>query len=202
MKRQRNLELVLILGVAVCLGAALLAAVRHIDGLGPLAWQVRHSWFHSLGLLLGALFVAHIVFRFIRFGGSQVFMPLLLLVCGVSALVLFAFRDPLREAPLSVNNSIDSYSRLPQTHFGVDVDVSQRDREECVIPIIAPSRFAFFATWRLGERLTQSRNARYLVGLRSKTSLEIRALHLRLRKPGSPLFANSTPFSIGFVNAG
>jgi hypothetical protein len=40
-----------------------------------------------------------------------------------------------------------------------------------VIPIIAASRCAFFATWRLGERLTQSRIARYLVGLRSKTSL-------------------------------
>jgi cell division protein FtsW (lipid II flippase)/beta-lactamase class D len=68
--------------------------------------EARHSWFLSLELLLAAFLGAHLIFRFSHFRGSQALLPLAMVLCGASTILLFTFTDPLRErllyAPFAV----------------------------------------------------------------------------------------------------
>jgi cell division protein FtsW (lipid II flippase)/beta-lactamase class D len=55
------------------------------------------AWFARMAVLGGAFLLAHLVLRFSRLRGGQVLMPLVLLLSGVSAILLFTFTDPLRD---------------------------------------------------------------------------------------------------------
>ena len=56
-----------------------------------------HTWLKYLGLLLASFLLVHLVFRFTDFQGSEVLLPLALLLCGTATILLFTFTDPLRE---------------------------------------------------------------------------------------------------------
>jgi cell division protein FtsI/penicillin-binding protein 2/cell division protein FtsW (lipid II flippase) len=61
------------------------------------ASEALRTWLEYLGLLLVSFLLAHLVFRFTDFQGSEVLLPLALLLCGTSTILLFTFTDPLRE---------------------------------------------------------------------------------------------------------
>ena len=78
----------------------LAAAVYH--GLRPY-WIVRdpetahENWNFYLGLLLACFLAVHLVLRLSGSRGSQFLLPPALILCGVSAILLFTFTDPLRD---------------------------------------------------------------------------------------------------------
>ncbi len=51
-------------------------------------------WF---GLLLAAFFIVHIIWRRSAFAGDPVFLPVMLLLCGLGFLMMVSLRDPLRD---------------------------------------------------------------------------------------------------------
>ena len=77
--RGRNTELILLLVVALGLGAAA-RAVGLLD----------------MGLLIGCFLAAHLVLRLTGARGSEVLLPPAMLLCGVATILLFTFSDPLR----------------------------------------------------------------------------------------------------------
>lgn len=62
--------------------------------------EALRTWFEYLGLLLGVFLLSHLVFRLTDFRGSEVLLPLVLLLCGTATILLFTFTDPLRERVL------------------------------------------------------------------------------------------------------
>jgi cell division protein FtsW (lipid II flippase)/cell division protein FtsI/penicillin-binding protein 2 len=83
--------------------------------------EARHNWFLSLGMLLAAFLGAHLIFRFSSFQGSQVLLPLAMLLCGAATILLFTFTDPLRErllyAPFAVGVVLGCAGLVPVARF-------------------------------------------------------------------------------------
>src|SRR5262249_12681979 len=62
--------------------------------------EFRRSFLWSAVLLFAGFLVAHLVLRFRRFGGDELLLPVLLLLCGVGFVLMVSLRDPLRDLPL------------------------------------------------------------------------------------------------------
>jgi cell division protein FtsW (lipid II flippase)/beta-lactamase class D len=59
--------------------------------------MARDDWLWTMGGILAVFLLAHAVFRLIGFEGSQAFLPLVFFLSGFSTILLFTFRDPLRD---------------------------------------------------------------------------------------------------------
>jgi cell division protein FtsW (lipid II flippase) len=57
----------------------------------------RKDWHFHVGLLLACFCVTHFILRLSACRGTQLLLPPALVLCGVSAILLFTFTDPLRD---------------------------------------------------------------------------------------------------------
>jgi cell division protein FtsW (lipid II flippase) len=62
--------------------------------------QFRRSYFLGAALVLAGFAAAHLVLRWRRFGGDELLLPTLLLLCGLGFVLMVSLRDPLRDLPL------------------------------------------------------------------------------------------------------
>jgi cell division protein FtsW (lipid II flippase)/beta-lactamase class D len=62
--------------------------------------MAREAWLWTMGGLVAIFLLAHLVFRVSRFEGNQGFLPIVFFLSGFSTILLFTFRDPLRDRAL------------------------------------------------------------------------------------------------------
>jgi cell division protein FtsW (lipid II flippase) len=62
--------------------------------------EFRRSFLLGAALLFGGFLLVHLVLRFRRFGGDELLLPALLLLCGLGFVLMASLRDPLRDLPL------------------------------------------------------------------------------------------------------
>ncbi len=62
--------------------------------------EFRRSFLLGAALLLGGFLLLHLVLRFRRFGGDELLLPVMLLLCGLGFVLMTSLRDPLRDLPL------------------------------------------------------------------------------------------------------
>lgn len=103
----RNLSVKDLLGEPTAAQAPPSAPQREVGALRYGGVQVRSAetarrdWWVHMWVMVAGFFAAHLVFRLGRLTGGQAVLPTLLALTGLSACVLYVFRDPLREGPLS-----------------------------------------------------------------------------------------------------
>ncbi|HTQ80809.1 MAG TPA: FtsW/RodA/SpoVE family cell cycle protein [Thermoanaerobaculia bacterium] len=63
--------------------------------------QFRSIFLLGAGLLLLSFFLAHVILRWRDFPGDELFLPVILLLCGLGFCLMTSLRDPLRDLPLN-----------------------------------------------------------------------------------------------------
>ncbi|HZF11017.1 MAG TPA: FtsW/RodA/SpoVE family cell cycle protein [Thermoanaerobaculia bacterium] len=67
--------------------------------------RFRGTYLLGAALLFAGFLAAHLVLRFRRFPGDELFLPILFLLCGLGFAMMASLRDPLRDLPLCLRFS-------------------------------------------------------------------------------------------------
>jgi cell division protein FtsW (lipid II flippase) len=67
--------------------------------------RFRATYLLGAALLFAGFLLAHLVFRFRRFQGDELILPILFLLCGLGFALMASLRDPLRDLPLCLRFS-------------------------------------------------------------------------------------------------
>jgi cell division protein FtsW (lipid II flippase) len=68
--------------------------------------QFRSTFLLGAALLFGGFLLAHLALRYRGFGGDQLLLPILLLLCGLGFALMMSLRDPLRDLPLHLRFAV------------------------------------------------------------------------------------------------